>query len=188
MAEIRYPAFLSYSHRDQTIAEWLHRELETYRVPSRMVGAETPLGPIPARLSPIFKDREELSAAGSLGEAITAALGRASALIVVCSPAAAASPWVNEEVLAFKRLHGHARIFAVIVDGEPGASRIAGREREECFPPAVRFAVGDDGQLTDVPAEPIAADLRPGGDGKRLAKLNLVAGLLGVGLDEIVQR
>ncbi|HJR83647.1 MAG TPA: toll/interleukin-1 receptor domain-containing protein [Sphingomicrobium sp.] len=188
MAEIRYPAFLSYSHRDQAVAEWLHHALETYHVPSRMVGRETSLGPIPPRLTPIFKDRDELSAAGSLGEAITAALGRASALIVVCSPAAATSPWVNEEVLAFKRLHGHARIFAVIVDGEPGASRIPGREQEECFPPAVRFAVGADGQLTDTAAEPIAADLRPGGDGRRLAKLKLVAGLLGVGLDEIVQR
>ena len=188
MAEIRYPAFLSYSHRDEAIAEWLHRELETYRVPSRMVGLETPFGPVPSRLSPIFKDRHELSTAGSLGEAITAALGRSSALLVVCSPAAAASTWVDEEVRTFKLLHGHARIFAVIVDGEPGASRIPGREQEECFPPAVRFTVGEDGQLTDVPSEPIAADLRPGGDGKRLAKLKLVAGLLGVGLDEIVQR
>lgn len=188
MAEVSYPAFLSYSHRDQAVAEWLHHELETYRVPSHMVGRETPLGPIPARLTPIFKDREELSAAGSLGDAITAALSRASALIVVCSIASATSPWVNEEVRAFKLRHGHARILAVIVDGEPGASRIPGREAEECFPPAVRFAVGEDGQLTDVPAEPIAADLRPGGDGKRLAKLKLVAGLLGVGLDEIVQR
>lgn len=188
MAEIRYPAFLSYSHRDREIAEWLHRELETYRVPSRMVGAETPIGPVPSRISPIFKDREELSAAGSLGEAITAALSRASALIVICSPASAASPWVNEEVRAFKQLHGHARIFAVIVGGEPGASQVPGREDEECFPPAVRFNVGEDGKLTDVPAEPIAADLRPGGDGKRLAKLKLIAGLLGVGLDEIVRR
>jgi hypothetical protein len=188
MAEIRYPAFLSYSHRDQAVAEWLHHELETYRVPSRMVGTETLLGPVPSRLTPIFKDREELSAAGSLGDAITSALSRASALIVICSRASAASPWVNEEVCAFKKLHGHARIFAVIVDGEPGASRVPGREDEECFPPAVRFAVDDAGQITDTPAEPIAADLREGGDGKRLAKLKLIAGLLGVGLDEIVQR
>jgi len=66
MAEFRYIAFLSYSHRDRQIAEWLHRELETYRVPKRMIGTATPLGPVPARLHPIFKDREELSAAGSL--------------------------------------------------------------------------------------------------------------------------
>lgn len=188
MADFQYVAFLSYSHRDGDIAEWLHRDLETYRVPGHMVGNPTPLGPAPARLTPIFKDREELSASGSLSDAITAALGKASALIVICSPDAAASPWVNEEVRAFKQRHGHARVFAVIVAGEPGASRLPGREAEECFPPALRFAVGDDGQLTDTPAEPIAADLRPGGDGRRLAKLKIVAGLLGIGLDEIVQR
>jgi hypothetical protein len=188
MAEFRYIAFLSYSHRDRALAEWLHRELENYRVPKRMIGASTEQGPVPAHLRPIFKDREELSAAGSLSEAITTALGRAPALIVVCSPAAAASPWVNEEVRTFKQLHGHARIFAVIAAGEPNASRIPGREGEECFPPAIRFAVDSAGKLTDIPAEPIAADLRPGRDGKRIGKLKLIAGLLGVGFDELVQR
>jgi len=188
MAEIRYIAFLSYSHRDREVTEWLHRELETYRVPKHMIGVSTELGPVPARLTPIFRDREELSAAGSLGEAVTAALGRSSALIVVCSPAAAASPWVNEEVRTFKQLHGHSRVFAVITGGEPWASRVPGQEDQECFPPAMRFAVADDGQLTDVPAEPIAADLRPEGDGKRIGKLKIIAGLIGVGLDELVQR
>jgi tetratricopeptide (TPR) repeat protein len=182
MSEIRYRAFLSYSHRDRRFAEWLHHELETYRVPQRMVGNETEAGPVPARLHPIFKDREELSASGSLGEAITAALSRASALIVVCSPSAAVSPWVNEEVRTFKQMHGPSRVFAVIAEGEPGHSEM------ECFPPALRFTVGDDGQVTDIAAEPIAADFRPEGDGKRIGKLKVVAGLIGVGLDQLVQR
>src|SRR5512132_2812 len=188
MAEFRYIAFLSYSHRDRQIAEWLHRELETYRVPKHMIGTATPLGPVPARLHPIFKDREELSAAGSLNEAIRSALGSASALIVVCSPASAASPWVNEEIRNFKQLNGDARVFAVIAGGEPWASRVPGQEEQECFPPAMRFVVAPDGTITDVPAEPIAADLRPEGDGKRVGKLKVVAGLIGVGLDELVRR
>ncbi|HEY5290029.1 MAG TPA: hypothetical protein VIJ59_08350, partial [Caulobacteraceae bacterium] len=37
-------------------------------------------------------------------------------------------------------------------------------------------------------SEPIAADLRPEGDGRRAAKLKLVAGMLGVGLDELARR
>jgi tetratricopeptide (TPR) repeat protein len=188
MAEFRYIAFLSYSHRDRHIAEWLHRELETYRVPKRMIGMATSLGSVPARLHPIFKDREELSAAGSLNEAIKGALGSASALIVVCSPASAGSPWVNEEIRNFKQLNGDARVFAVIAGGEPWASRIPGQEEQECFPPAMRFVVAPDGTITDVPAEPIAADLRPEGDGKRVGKLKVVAGLIGVGLDELVRR
>jgi len=133
-------------------------------------------------LHPIFKDREELSASGSLGEAITTALERSTALIVVCSPASAASTWVNEEVRTFKAMHGPSRVFAVIAAGEPGHAD------NECFPPALRFTLDKDGKVTDKPAEPIAADLRPEGDGRRLGKLKIIAGLLGVGLDELVQR
>jgi hypothetical protein len=188
MADIGYRAFLSYSHRDRQFAEWLHHELETYRLPKHMVGASTELGLIPARLHPIFKDREDLSAAGNLSEAITNALCRASALIVVCSPAAAASPWVNEEVRTFKQMHGPSRVFAVIVAGEPVAGRFMGQDEHECFPPALRFKVESDGKITDIPVEPIAADFRPQGDGKRIGKLKIVAGLIGVGLDELVQR
>ncbi|MEO7364838.1 MAG: hypothetical protein ABIW03_00795, partial [Sphingomicrobium sp.] len=38
------------------------------------------------------------------------------------------------------------------------------------------------------PAEPLAADLRDHRDGKRLGLLKLIAGMLGVGLDQLVQR
>jgi hypothetical protein len=50
------------------------------------------------------------------------------------------------------------------------------------------FKGGPDGTLTDEREEPIAADARPEHDGKDLAKLKVVAGLLGFGLDEIVRR
>ena len=53
---------------------------------------------------------------------------------------------------------------------------------------AALYVVGPDGALTDVAEEPIAADARPQGDGKDAAKLKVVAGLLGVGLDEVVRR
>jgi Tfp pilus assembly protein PilF len=58
----------------------------------------------------------------------------------------------------------------------------------ECLPPALRFAV-EDGVVTDRPvAEPLAADIRQGGDDRRDARLKVVAGMLGVGLDELRQR
>ena len=37
----RYYAFLSYSHRDKELADWLHRELEKFRVPHTIVGKLT---------------------------------------------------------------------------------------------------------------------------------------------------
>jgi hypothetical protein len=45
-----------------------------------------------------------------------------------------------------------------------------------------------DGALTEEREEPIAADARPEGDGKKIAKLKVVAGLLGLGLDEVIHR
>ena len=186
--ETRYEAFLSYSHADRGVAQWLHRALETYRIPRKLVGQETAVGVVPPRLGRMFKDREELPASGSLGAEIEAALTASSALIVICSRAAAQSRWVNEEIRNFKRLHGVSRVFAVIVDGEPFATNMAGRESDECFPPALRFVVNADGAITDMPTEPIAADIRPQGDGKKLASLKLVAGLTGLKLDDLVRR
>ncbi|MDF2901232.1 MAG: hypothetical protein K0Q62_1291 [Phenylobacterium sp.] len=184
----RYSAFLSYSHRDKAVATWLHRALETYRVPSKLVGLTTSVGVTPARLLPLFRDRDELSASADLGGAITAALTASQFLVVICSPTAARSEWVNKEILAFKRMHGEDRIFALIASGEPFASASPATADQECFPPALRYRLGPDGELSQEPAEPIAADVRPGADGKRLAKLKLAAGLLGVELDALVQR
>lgn len=178
-----YRAFISYSHADKACADWLHRALEAYRLPSRLVGTQTAEGSVPARLTPIFRDRDELPAAGDLSDALRKALGESRFLIVIASPAAAQSRWVDEEVRQFKRLHGEDRVLALIASGQPG-----GGEGQECFPPALRFRVNADGALGDQPAEPIAADLRPAGDGKRLAKLKLVAGLTGLPLDALVQR
>src|SRR3954471_23301941 len=100
----RYFAFISYSHRDEAWAQWLHKALETYRVPSRLVGQTTSSGVIPRRLLPIFRDRDELASATDLGRTVNAALAQSKNLIVICSPASAQSRWVNEEVLAYKRL------------------------------------------------------------------------------------
>lgn len=188
LGRCHYRAFISYSHADEAWAKWLHKALETWRVPSRLVDTRTAAGVIPRRLAPVFRDRDELASAADLGERVNAALADSASLIVICSPRSAASRWVNEEVLACKRL-GHAeRIFCLIVDGEPNASDIAGRERNECFCPALRFALDADGHLSQQRAEPLAADAREGKDGKRQAKLKLIAGMLGVDFDTLRQR
>lgn len=166
-----YRAFLSYSHRDERWAAWLHKSLESYRPPKQLVGTQTPGGEVPRRLNPVFRDREELASATDLGEVISAALRESACQIVICSPNAARSKWVNEEILAFKRLGREDRIFCLIVAGEPNASDIPGRADEECFPPALRFRLAADGTLGDSRTEPIAADARPGKDGRSNAKL-----------------
>ena len=184
----RYYAFLSYSHRDEATAKWLHEELEQFKVPPSLAGRLTDNGAIPKRLTPIFRDQGELPAADDLGAEIRQALGLSQFLIVLCSPAAAQSRWTNAEIEAFKKVRPEGCIFAAIVDGEPFASDLPGREAEECLPPALRYKYDRRGKRTDRRAEPLAADLRGDRDGKRLGFLKIVAGMLGVGLDELVQR
>jgi tetratricopeptide (TPR) repeat protein len=184
----KYRAFLSYSHRDARWADWLHKTLESYRLPKQLVGTSTPFGTVTKRLTPIFRDREELASATDLGSVIDEALRQSACQIIICSPQAANSRWVNEEILAFKRLGREDRIFCLIVGGEPNASDLPGRENEECFPKALRFKIGADGTLSDARTEPIAADARPGKDGKRNALLKLIAGMLGVGFDVLRRR
>ena len=188
MEEYKYRAFISYSHRDTRWADWLHKGIETYRPPKQIIGTVTPRGPVPKRLHPIFRDREELASATDLGTLLTEALQQSACQLVICSPQAAKSKWVNEEILAFKRLGREDRIFCLIVGGEPNATDMPGREDEECFPQALRFKLGPDGGLSDTRTEPIAADARPDKDGKENAKLKLIAGLLGVGFDALKRR
>jgi tetratricopeptide (TPR) repeat protein len=185
---MKYCAFISYSHTDSKVARRLHRWLESYRVPARLVGKDTPIGPVPPRLRPIFRDREELPTSANLGSQITSALNESAALLVICSPRSASSRWVNEEILTFRRQGKSDRIFCLIVDGEPNAGDHPGMADLECFPASLRFELDDKGEITSIPVEPIAADLRPGKDGQRDSFLKLAAGLAGVGFDELKQR
>ncbi len=169
----KYWAFISYSHKDATFGRRLHRRLENYALPRRMVGRATGRSVIPRRLAPIFRDREEFSAANDLSTEVRAALLVSRSLIVVCSPAAAASPWVAREVETFRALHPDRPVLAAIREGEPPA----------CFPDALR-RIGPAGDSI----EPLAADFRKGRDGAELGLLKLVAGILGIGLDELVRR
>ncbi|MCA3628756.1 MAG: TIR domain-containing protein, partial [Methylobacterium sp.] len=151
-------------------------------MPRRIIGAPGHDGPVPARLFPVFRDRDELPTSPDLGDRIIEALDRSKALIVICSPDAASSRWVNEEILTFRRMGRGDRIFAIIARGEPHA----GTEKE-CFPRALLEAkVAEDQPTRSV--EPIAADARPEGDGRENALLKVIAGILGIGFEALRQR
>lgn len=172
---MQYSAFISYNYRDVASARWLHRGIETYRVPDRLHGRAGRFGPVAARLPPVFRDRDELAASADLGDAIRQALAQAATLIVICSPAAVASRWVNEEIRVFTAMGRRDAIRCLIVDGEPHAADPA----RECLPPAL-FENGG--------TEPLAADLRKGQDSRASARLKLIAGILDVPYDELRQR
>ncbi len=161
----RFTAFISYSHADADAASKLQRRLERYRLPKRVAQARANSA---QALGPIFRDREDLAVASSLSDAIRDAIARAEALIVLCSPNAVSSTWVAAEIDLFRVHHPDKPIFAVLLSGDPATSF-----------PATLTANGN---------EPLAADLRPKGDGTQLGFLKIVAGIAGVPLDTLIQR
>jgi tetratricopeptide (TPR) repeat protein len=179
---LKYRAFISYSHADTGSAKWLHRGLESFRVDKDLAGRETLLGPVPATLKPIFRDRDDFTAGHALTDQTQAALDASSALVVICSPVAAKSQYVNEEIRLFKSRHPDRPVIPLIVAGKPGDPEL------ECFPPALKFEVDAKGHITNKPVELLAADAREEGDGKSLALAKVVAGLLGASSDEIFRR
>ena len=160
--------------------------MENYKIPKELHNRYSDL---PKKLYPIFRDREELPTSSSLSQNINEAIKASRYLIVICSPSAAKSKWVNQEIIDFKKLHGENRILAIILDGEPNAtSKEVFEDDLECFPKALRYMVNNDGYLTEKETEPIAGDVRDGKDEKRFGLLKLIAGLLGVKFDELYQR
>lgn len=167
-----YWAFISYSSKDLKWAKWLHKSLETYRLPKKFVGQQIPSGdPAPKRFHPIFHDREDLPASSDITKELEKILAASRFLIVVASPNSAASLWVNREIEFFIRLGKIDQIFTIIIDGEPN-----NEHGMECFAPALKNI------------NPLAADVRQHGDGKINAKLKLLAGMLGIGFDGLKHR
>jgi hypothetical protein len=183
----RYWAFISYSQRDGAWAQRLQAKLESYRVPRSIVGRRTGDHIVPRRLIPVFRDRSELASAPDLAHEIREALQFSRSLIIICSPHAAASRWVDEEIRTFKMLGRGERIFPLIIDGEPNAPD-GDRSALECFAPSLRFDLSPDGTQTKPLIEPIAADARAGKDGWKDACLKLIAGILNVRFDELRRR
>lgn len=184
---MKYHSFISYSHTDKRWAEWLHRGLETYRLPA---GVREGREDIPEKFFPVFRDRDELAGASVLGDRLRGALEESRWLVVICSPNAAKSFWVNEEVMHFKRLGRADKILCLIVGGAPKTTqRNLEQADEECFPPAILHPLLEDGSLDESRwEEPLAADARPGADGKRAALLKIIAGMAEVGFGDLVRR
>jgi tetratricopeptide (TPR) repeat protein len=178
----RFRAFISYSHADRATADWLHRALETYRLPRELPGAAPDSRNRSRRIAPVFLDRVDLSASDDLAADVSEALNASETLIVICSPSAARSTRVSGEIEQFRAARSGGRILALLVDGRPNAQLRDGDPADECLPPPLRRSA--DGGVR----EGFFADLRPGKGSRRDALLRLAAGILDVDLDVLRRR
>ena len=121
------------------------RNLRTLRVPRHLIGQNSSFGTIPSRLYPIFRDRDELAGAAQLGPLIEQALDDSSHLIILCSPHAVQSRWVNEEIRMFKAMGKENRVLCLILSGEPMSEDAKGESKNECIPLAARRLVNAEG-------------------------------------------
>ena len=182
----KYDAFISYRHTipDAAVAEKLHRLLETYRIPKSIAKATGK-----KKIQRVFRDRDELPTSSNLADNITSALESSEFLIVICSPRTSQSQWVLKEIETFKKLHGHERILALLIEGEPA----------ESFPEQLRFIkeekVLEDGAVVEITieVEPLAADIRADTRRQMFKKLKtevlrLLAPMLNCRFDDLKQR
>jgi len=183
--EWSYRAFISYAREDKTWAEWCHSQLETFIVPKSLI-QDYPN--VIERVYPVFRDEDELQATANLDKTLVEALDGSECLVVLASPHARVSKYVDFEILRFKQSGRGDRIFVCIVGGEPNADAGDEEGSQECFPRALRFDPDQDGNLTLPAALPLAVDLRPGQEAQSDARLKLVAGILGVRFDDLKQR
>ncbi len=174
-----YIAFLSYAHKDEKWAYWLHTKLEQFKIDKDLVGVATERGVVPKNLRPIFLDRGNFAGGDTLHEATLMALSGSAALIVLCSTVAAERPAVNEEVRMFKQLHPDRPIIPVLIEGTAPHN----------FPRALLYELNADGSVSDQRVTVLGPDLRESADGKQLGLAKVVAGLLGFSnADNIYQR
>ncbi len=106
----QYEAFISYSHAaDGALAAQLQRSLNRIARPSYKWWQWWP--------PRVFRDQTNLAAVGDLTEEIQRALGSSDNLVLLASPLAAASPWVDKEAATWRATKPPGRLFLALTEG-----------------------------------------------------------------------
>lgn len=183
-----YDAFISYRHSelDIFVAEQLHRELEAFRLPKKLVREKNLKKD---RIERVFRDKDELPLAANLSNPIMKALEVSGYLVVICTPRLPQSQWCHREIETFIRMHGRDKVLAVLAEGEPQESF---PEILCCEEVVVRDKEGRE-RVVRKELEPLAADVR-GNNKKEIKKkikqevIRLAAAMFECGYDDLKQR
>ena len=168
-----YQGFISYNRNDRAFGERLERALERYRIPRSFN--------LPMRRLKIFRDTDDMTGS-SYARAIRAHLDLAQKLVVICSPRAAKSTYVAEEIQYFGENHSPEDIIPIIISGK--ASNEADDPEENAFSKP----------LLDLLGMPRAIDYRdrinkaPDSRKNRDAWYDLLAGLLDMNRHDVEER
>jgi hypothetical protein len=173
-----YAGFLSYCSTDSREAAWLQKALEAYVIPKRMRAKRAS-----ARLGRVFRDRTDYPAGASLTADTHTKIAASEHLVVLLSSDTPDREWVNQEVLAFKRSRPTGRIIPVVSANAPKEAA-----PNAMMPQSLRYEISTIGHITDVEAHVLCADLRADKDGRKDGLLKVIAGLLGVDLDNLRAR
>lgn len=183
-----YDAFISYRHcdLDQFVAENLHKQMETFKLPKNLVKKNIASR---TKIERVFRDKEELPLTNNLEDPIMQALIHSEYLIVVCSPRLRESAWCKKEIETFIQYHGREKVLVVLAEGEP----------RDSFPEELLYVEEpvyyEDGsvKITRKMIEPLAADVR-GKNKKEVLRnlkselLRLLAPMFSVTYDDLRQR
>lgn len=164
-------AFISYNHRDIKAAKWLHKKLESYKLPTEIHNEYEDS----KYLRPVFRDQEDLDT-GVLSDELRKHLESSKYLIVICSPNSAKSDWVSNEVKMFIEWGRLEYIIPFVIDGKPNSG-----DESECFPKSLLKYVEEypDRELLGINIAEV---------GREKAFVRVVSRMLGVSFDELWKR
>jgi WD40 repeat protein len=127
-ASDKYDIFISYSRSDSAFAERLHGALDAYTPPADL--------DVPQRRLRVFRDVSDLTG-NDYFRAIDEHLDASQTLVVVCSPAARASEYVNDEIRRFVRRRSAGRIVPLLLSGVPNNEATGAQADSRAFPEAL---------------------------------------------------
>ena len=114
MEQYKYFAFISYTHKDEKVAKWLQRKIETYKLPSSLQKKYNQK--LPKNLKPVFRDKTDISKSGKIDDIINPELDKAKYLVVICSRNSEKSKGVSKEIQRFKEQSRENNIIPFIIE------------------------------------------------------------------------
>lgn len=124
----QYDAFICYSRKDIDFARRLEKALEAYKPPRDLKA--------PPRYLQIFRDEGDLTGV-EYSQSIERNIQNSAKLMVICSPAARQSQYVNDEIRRFAQAKGAENIIPLIVSGIPNNEAKPEQTADLAFPEAL---------------------------------------------------